>query len=84
MVPLVDPRAHKLVPNHRLMTNAQKERLIKSMRLQNKTLPKIRIDDPVISAMIEGGQEISLGDMIEIERDSLTFGKSLYYREVIQ
>jgi DNA-directed RNA polymerase subunit H (RpoH/RPB5) len=66
------------------MTNAQKERLIRSMRLQNKTLPKIRIDDPVISAMIEDGQEISLGDMIEIERDSLTFGKSLYYREVIQ
>ncbi|PIN81065.1 DNA-directed RNA polymerase subunit H, partial [Candidatus Woesearchaeota archaeon CG10_big_fil_rev_8_21_14_0_10_30_7] len=43
-----------------------------------KDLPKILVDDPMIQLL-----NAKDGDVIKIERNSLTAGKTIFYRRVV-
>ena len=69
---------HILVPKHTKLSDAQKEKLFKQYNIFTKHLPKILIDDPAII-----GLKVKAGDVISVERESITAGKAIYYRAVI-
>lgn len=69
---------HKLVPNHRIISQTEKEKLLVEKMIKETDMPKILIDDPV--AKYYGAKK---GDVIEIERDSETAGKILTWRITI-
>lgn len=68
---------HVLVPKHTKLTNEEKEKLFEKYNITTRELPKILITDPAIKNL-----DPKLGDVIRIERKSLTAGKSIFYRGV--
>jgi DNA-directed RNA polymerase subunit H len=74
----IDVLKHKLVPKHRILSEKEKEELLKKYNVTLEKLPKILISDPVVKAL---GAKV--GDIIEIERDFEGF-KSIYYRVVVE
>ena len=74
----IDVLKHKLVPKHRILSEKEKEELLKKYNVSLDRLPKILITDPVVKAL-----NAKVGDVIEIERDFEGF-KSIYYRVVTE
>jgi DNA-directed RNA polymerase subunit H len=74
----IDVLKHKLVPKHRILSENEKEELLKKYNVSLDKLPKILITDPVVKAL-----NAKIGDVIEIERDFEGF-KSIYYRVVTE
>lgn len=74
---------HQLVPEHRLVPEAEAEQILKRLRITKDQLPKIHRSDPVIQVLerIEG--PIEEGRMIKVTRVSGTAGVSEAYRLVI-
>jgi len=72
-------KEHILVPKHSKLSEAQKEELLKKFNVTIKELPQININDPGIQDL-----NVKQGDVIKIERESPTAGKSLYYRAVTE
>ncbi len=74
---------HQLVPEHRLVPEAQAEEILKKLRITKDQLPKIHRSDPVIQVLerIEG--PIEEGRIIRVTRISGTAGVSEAYRLVI-
>jgi DNA-directed RNA polymerase subunit H len=68
---------HILVPKHEILSKQEAEKLLKEKGLTESQLPGIRKEDPVTKA-IKGKK----GDIVKITRDSITTGKSVYYRLV--
>ncbi len=70
---------HELVPEHRVISEEEKEELLKKYRIRLSQLPQIKASDP---AVVELGAKP--GDVIEIKRKSPTAGVYLYYRLVVE
>ena len=70
---------HQLVCTHSKVADAEKEILLKRYDITQQDLPKIMQQDPAIKHL-----SVKAGDIIKIERESKTAGKSAYYREVIE
>jgi DNA-directed RNA polymerase subunit H len=68
---------HVLVPKHTKLTNEEKEKLFEKYNITTRELPKILITDPAIQKL-----DPKIGDVIRIERKSLTAGNSIFYRGV--
>jgi DNA-directed RNA polymerase subunit H len=68
---------HVFVPKHRLLSEDEKAKIIEKYGSPD-LFPKILKKDPAIRHL-----GAKAGDIIEIERESLTAGKSLYYRVVV-
>jgi len=68
---------HYLVPKHEVMTEKEKEKIMKNFNVTEKQLPKISHSDPVIK---EIGAKI--GNLIKITRNSQVAEKTIYYRIV--
>lgn len=75
---LIDITQHHLVPRHEILSDEEKERLMKELGIEAGQLPKIRRTDPIVRLL--GGKP---GDVVRIHRRSPTAGSSLYYRLVI-
>jgi DNA-directed RNA polymerase subunit H len=75
----IDIRKHELVPKHTLLNDKDKEGVLREYNITLKQLPRILASDPVIKIL--NGQP---GDVVMIERNSLTAGKINYYRVVIK
>lgn len=73
----IDITKHELVPKHELLTEEEKEELLKRYGVTITQLPRILISDPAIR-----GLNAKVGDIIKITRYSPTAGKSIYYRVV--
>ena len=69
---------HLLVPKHSKVSASEMKNLLEKYNIEIKSLPKIIHDDPAIVKL-----NVKLGDVIKIERDSPTAGKSTYYRVVV-
>ena len=69
---------HSLVPKHEIMSNASVERVLKHYKITTEQLPKIKADDPVVTAI--GAKK---GQVLKITRNSITAGKAVYYRVVV-
>jgi len=69
---------HKFVPKHTKLSEEERTNLLKELKTTAIKLPKIIISDPAIKTL-----EAKVGDIIKIERNSVTAGTSTYYRRVI-
>ena len=69
---------HILVPKHEVLSKEEAEELLKILGINKEQLPKIKATDPIVKEI--GAKP---GDIIKITRDSLTAGKSVFYRLVV-
>ena len=74
----MDVTKFKLVPKHTKLSESDKKKLFEKYTISAKQLPKILIDDVAIAPL-----KPKVGDVIKIERVSVTSGISYYYRVVI-
>lgn len=70
---------HQLVCKHSKVADTEKESLLQKYDITQHDLPKIMSHDPAIKHL-----SAKAGDIVKIERESKTAGKSAYYREVIE
>ncbi|MEM5793113.1 MAG: DNA-directed RNA polymerase subunit H [Candidatus Aenigmatarchaeota archaeon] len=73
----IDVLKHELVPKHRILTEEEKEALLKKYGVKLTQLPRISSKDPVVKAI--GAKP---NDVLEITRKSVTAGETKYYRVV--
>jgi len=73
-----DINIHKFVPKHTKLTEEQIKEILSEFKVKIHQLPKILITDAAIVSL-----DAKAGDLIQIERNSPTIGKSLFYRRVI-
>ncbi len=69
---------HKLVPEHEILSEKEKKKVLKEHNATEEQMPRIRKDDPVAKAI--GAEK---GDLLRIKRNSITAGESTYYRIVV-
>jgi DNA-directed RNA polymerase I, II, and III subunit RPABC1 len=72
---VVNITEHELVPKHILLTNEEKELLLKRYKIKPHQLPKIFVTDPVARYL-----GLKKNDVVKIVRDSETAGKYITYR----
>ncbi|MEM5843652.1 MAG: DNA-directed RNA polymerase subunit H [Candidatus Aenigmatarchaeota archaeon] len=71
--------SHRLVPKHILLSEKEKEELLKKYGITLKELPRILSSDPMVKAL-----NAKVGDVIKIIRKSPTAEVSEYYRVVVK
>lgn len=69
---------HELVPEQRILSDGEREKLLEKLDITARQLPKILSADPVVKEM-----DAKAGDVLEITRKSLSAGVAVYYRLVI-
>jgi len=72
-----DVTKHLLVPVHRKLSEAEAKKFIEEKKVTLEQLPRILITDAAIK-----GLKPKPGDIIQIERNSPTSGKTYFYRVV--
>ena len=75
----IDISKNELVPKHFVLSEKEKEELLKRYGITLKELPRILSSDPMVKKL--GAKP---GDVIKIERKSPTAGKTIYYRVVVR
>jgi len=70
-------KSNSLVPKHTKLSEKDKKELLDKYKITEKGLPKILINDPALEDL-----SVIENDVIKIERDSPTAGKSFFYRRV--
>ena len=70
---------HDLVPDHILLTEEETDELLKKYNITRGQLPKVKSSDVVVKQV--GAKP---GDVLRIIRKSLTAGKAVAYRLVIE
>lgn len=73
-----DVSKHILVPKHTKMTQKETKELFEKYNLSFDNLPKIIVSDPGVKDL-----KLKEGDVIKIERQSVTAGTNVYYRGVV-
>jgi DNA-directed RNA polymerase subunit H len=74
-----DVYSHELVPEHRLLSEEEKEELLRKYNIKISQLPQIKVSDPAVVPL-----EAKPGDIVEIKRKSPTAGYYYYYRLVVE
>ncbi|MBU5682500.1 MAG: DNA-directed RNA polymerase subunit H [Candidatus Aenigmatarchaeota archaeon] len=69
---------HFLSPKYSILSENEKEELLRKYNVKLSQLPKIFVDDPVVKTL---GAKV--GDIIKIERNILGI-RSIYYRVVVE
>lgn len=69
----------KVVPEHRVVSEEEKQKILEKYNITLYQLPNILKKDPIIKEI--GGEP---GDVVEIIRDSPTAGKTKYYRVIVE
>ena len=67
---------HMLVPEHVVLSDKEKEELLKKYNITIKELPKFLVDDAGLA-----GLKTKVGDVIRITRNSPS-GETFFYRRV--
>lgn len=70
---------HELVPKHWIASDEEVELVLSHYKIKKTQLPTIGTEDP--AARVLGAQP---GQILRIERESITSGKSYYYRLVVR
>ncbi|AJF60323.1 MAG: DNA-directed RNA polymerase subunit H [Candidatus Diapherotrites archaeon] len=68
---------HLLVPKHEIVPEEKVGEVLKEYGLNPERFPRILRDDPTVTEI--GAKK---GDLIKITRDSITAGRSIYFRMV--
>ncbi|MCK4428867.1 MAG: DNA-directed RNA polymerase subunit H [Candidatus Aenigmarchaeota archaeon] len=75
----IDVGKHVFVPEHRKLSEDEKQEILKKYKLTEKGFPGIKLNDPAIKNL-----NVEIKDIIEIKRKVLgTDENYLYYRAVI-
>ncbi len=72
-------RKHNLIPQHSLLTDKEKTKLLADLHLTIKEIPKINLSDAAVQPL-----EAKSGDIVKISRISRSAGTSDYYRVFIE
>ena len=75
----IDISKSQLVPKHRILSEKEREDILKKYKITLKQLPRILSSDPMVKLL-----DAKIGDVIEIERTSSLGGKTKYYRVVVR
>jgi DNA-directed RNA polymerase subunit H len=76
----LDVLAHKLVPNHSILSKQETEELLKKFSIKLVNLPRLYTDDPVAFAL-----GVIEGDVVKITRKSQTIVDKIdTYRFVVK
>lgn len=70
---------HYLVPKHEVLSPEEREKVLKTYRVEPYKLPHIKTSDPIVRVI--GAKP---GDIIKIIRRSPTAGEHVYYRYVVE
>tara|TARA_B100001778_G_scaffold217619_1_gene180315 strand:+ start:321 stop:560 length:240 start_codon:yes stop_codon:yes gene_type:complete len=70
-------------PKHEKISESQAKRELKKINVTLEELPLIKYRDAAIQTLVESGEEVKIGDVIRITRDSKTGGEISYYRKVV-
>ena len=70
---------HELVPKHTVLSEEQKEEILRMYGITLRQLPRIIETDPAIKEM-----NAKPGDVVKIVRKDANAGESQYYRVVIK
>jgi len=70
---------HELVPKHVILSEKEKEELLKKYGIELGQLPRILTSDPMVKLL-----NAKVGDVIKIIRKSPTAGETIYYRVVVK
>ena len=70
--------SHVLVPKHSLVNQKEMDELMKTYNISISNLPRILQSDSAIQDL-----KVKEGDIIKIERQSPTAGKTIFYRLVV-
>jgi len=74
---------HEMVPEHRLLGDAEAEKTLKRLGITREQLPKIKLGDPairVLEATAAGKDGVGEGKIVEIKRKSKTAEQFVAYR----
>ncbi|WP_248516155.1 DNA-directed RNA polymerase subunit H [Salinarchaeum laminariae] len=74
---MVDVSQHELVPEHEVVEDATLDEVLDEYDIKRTDLPKIKRSDPALP------DEATVGDVIEIIRDSRTTDRAKTYRLVV-
>lgn len=69
---------HVFVPEHKKLSQKEKEEVLNEYGISVKQLPRILITDPGLANL-----DVKQGDVIKISRKSPTAGQTVYYRSVV-
>jgi DNA-directed RNA polymerase subunit H len=75
---MVDVSQHELVPDHRVLEEERLDDVLEEYNVKKTDLPKIQRTDPATP------DEATVGDVIEITRDSRTADQAVVYRLVVE
>lgn len=75
----IDITDHKAVPEHRKLDEEEAEEILEKYGADKDEIPQIERTDAALKQI-----DVEVGDVIEIERDSPTAGKTTYYRVVVE
>jgi DNA-directed RNA polymerase subunit H len=75
----IDVAEHVLVPKHIILSEEEKNEVLKKYRVSLKQLPRIIITDPAIKNM-----NPKIGDVVKIVRESRTAKEIVFYRVVVR
>ena len=73
-----EARTHILIPKHKKISEKEKKELLETYQITINELPAILKSDPALA-----GMDVEVGDVIRIERESPTAGKTVFYRGVV-
>ncbi len=73
-----------LVPEHKILTEKEKEEVLAKFKISTDQLPKIRLSDPCVRAVAEKSGPVKPGQVVKIIRNSETAGESVAYRLIIE
>ena len=68
-----------MVPEHRILSSEEAEKVLKKLKTKREHLPKISLEDPIAQEI-----EAQIGDVIEVKRKSSTAGYTIVYRHAIE
>lgn len=66
-----------LMPKHSKLSESDKKQLLEKYGVTVKELPSIFLTDAGLE-----GMQVKVGDVIKIERNSRTAGKTVFYRSI--
>jgi DNA-directed RNA polymerase subunit H len=75
---MVDVSKHELVPDHAVLDESEYEDVLEEYNIKKTDLPKIKRTDPALP------DEATVGDVIEVTRDSRTTDTATVYRLVVE